>query len=317
MSEARPAGRPTARLPWLDAARGAAVLAMFVFHFIWDLGHFGHIDPDFPYTKGVKDFGHAIAFAFLFIAGVGLVLAHGGGIRWRAFARRLLIVAGAAALVSAGTYVAFPQNYVFFGILHCIAAASLLAAPFLTRAGPAALAGAILAGAAPLLFSGPLFDAPLLRWIGLSTAMPFTNDYRPLFPWSGALLLGVAAAKFCGARVGAPAGAGFSGRSGRGLRLLGRHSLLLYLLHQPVLFALFSAAAAIAPATDEKTAPGFIPACETQCVSAGGAESFCRAACLCTAETIVKRRALDAAADAAERQRRVDDIARECARRAE
>ena len=51
--------------------------------------------------------------------------------RWPAYWRRFLIIAGAAALVSVGTYFVFPGAFVFFGILHCIAAASLVALPFL------------------------------------------------------------------------------------------------------------------------------------------------------------------------------------------
>ena len=42
------------RVGGLDAARGLAVVAMFAFHFIWDLGHFGYIDAEIPYSKGVK-----------------------------------------------------------------------------------------------------------------------------------------------------------------------------------------------------------------------------------------------------------------------
>lgn len=176
-----------ARWAGLDAARGLAVVAMIAFHLIWDLGHFGYVDANFSYSTPVKAFGHAIAFAFLFIAGVSLVLAHRGGIRWPAFWRRFAIVAGAAALVTLGTYVAFPGAYVFFGILHCIAAASLLAAPFLAVPWPFALATALFIGVAPLLFCDDFFNAPWLQWVGLSTGDVLTNDYRPLLPWSGAM----------------------------------------------------------------------------------------------------------------------------------
>jgi len=48
MSEATPA-----RIVALDAARGAAIVAMAAFHLIWDLGNFGYIDRDFPYSIGV------------------------------------------------------------------------------------------------------------------------------------------------------------------------------------------------------------------------------------------------------------------------
>lgn len=314
------------RLTGLDAARGLAVLAMFAFHFIWDLGHFGYIDADFPYSPGVKAFGHGTALAFLFIAGVSLVLAREKATGWRGFRRRLLIVGGAAALVSAGTYLAFPPAFVFFGILHCIAAASLLAAPLLFLPWAAALFAAVAAGAAPLIASNALFDAPAWWWTGLSTFTPLTNDYRPLFPWAGALFLGVAAMKLWRARGGAGGLSlpGFGERVGvRGQRafaifptkplaLLGRHSLPLYLVHQPLFFAAFSALALLSAPLAEDGTQDFAAACAAQCAATGGTAATCRAACACTAEEVARRGALEGVADDTERARRISDIAREC-----
>ena len=311
---------PQARLAGLDAARGLAVLAMFVFHFIWDLGYFGYIDAGVPYSHGVKAFGHGTAFAFLFIAGLCLVLAREQAAGWRLFWRRLLVVGGAAALVSAGTYVAFPQSFVFFGILHCIAASSLLAAPFLFLPWPAAFVAALAAGAAPLFLRHVVFDAPLLQWVGLSTLTPLTNDYRPLLPWAGALLLGVAAMKAARALRVFPlplAGERSPAKPGRvrgrnPFAFLGRHSLLLYLVHQPALFAAFSALALLTASPPEDATQDFVAACETQCGSTGGAAATCRAACACTAEEITRRGALEGVVDEAERAGRIDEIAREC-----
>ena len=71
-------------------------------------------------------------------SGPGAIASH---MRWPAFWRRFALIVAAAALVTAGTYVAFPTSYVFFGILHCIAVASLIAVPFLFAPWPVALAG--------------------------------------------------------------------------------------------------------------------------------------------------------------------------------
>ena len=187
------------RLPWLDAARGLAVVAMVAYHFVWDLGNFDYIDRHFPYTLGFKSVGHGIALSFLFIAGVSLVLAHERDASFRPFWRRLARIVAAALLVTLGTYLVFPEAFVFFGILHCIAAASLLAVPFLFLPWPAALLAAAAAFLAPHFLTSPFFDAPWLSWLGLSTIEPTTNDYQPLLPWSGGVLAGVAFAKFPGA----------------------------------------------------------------------------------------------------------------------
>ncbi|MGD9658554.1 MAG: heparan-alpha-glucosaminide N-acetyltransferase [Methylocystis sp.] len=298
----------------LDAARGLAVLAMVVFHSIWDLSHFGYAPANLPWTTPVKIFGHSIAFAFLFIAGVALVLAHRGGIRWPAFWRRFAIIAAAAALVTAGTYVAFPKAYVFFGILHCIALASLIAVPFLLAPWPVALAGGTFFLAGGEFLASPVFNADWLQWIGLSTSEPLTQDWRPLFPWAGALLLGVAAAKLPLPvyRERAEAGGGplpVNGERGW-LSFLGRHSLPIYLVHQPALFALFLGLAWLAPPAIDTT--DFVASCEARCFDEGGEGKLCHDACECTAREAVSSKALAGAKDEAERGRRLNEIAQKC-----
>jgi len=63
------------RLPVVDVARGAALLAMFGYHLTWDLAHFGYVDPQTPFSPEMRLVSHLIASAFLFIAGASLVLA--------------------------------------------------------------------------------------------------------------------------------------------------------------------------------------------------------------------------------------------------
>lgn len=325
----------------LDAARGLAVLAMIVFHSIWDLSHFGYAPANLPWSAPVRIFGHAIAFAFLFIAGVALVLAHGVQMRWPAFWRRFAIIEAAAALVTAGTYVAFPNAYVFFGILHCIALASLIAVPFLLAPWPAALAGGAFFLAGAQFLSSPAFNADWLQWSGLSTSEPMTQDWRPLFPWAGPLLLGVAAGKLPlpvnGERAGVkgegavpirktpkdsadfsvppnpqaphPNPLPTSGERGW-LTFLGRHSLLIYLAHQPALFALFLGLAYLAPPAIDAT--DFVASCEARCMEQGGEGKICRDACQCTAQEAIRSKALAGVTDEAERGRRLNEIAQRC-----
>ncbi len=296
-----------ARVVALDVARGAAVIAMIAFHLIWDLGNFGYIDGNFPYSVGVKLFGHAIAIAFLFIVGVSLVLAHTQGAGRGPFRRRLFMIAGAAGLVSLGTYIVFPQAFVFFGILHCIALSSLLAEPLLALRWPAALLAAILASLAPLMLSNSLFNPIWLSWIGLSTIEPLTNDYRPLLPWSGAVFAGIAAAGFWRERRLAPLGAGL--RVGA-MSWLGRHSLALYLLHQPALFGVFSGLALLGAAPHDEGVGAFVAACVTQCEQGGVSPAICKDACRCTAEQAMRSGSLPDLAD--ERAERINEIARQC-----
>ncbi|MGE0195007.1 MAG: heparan-alpha-glucosaminide N-acetyltransferase, partial [Methylocystis sp.] len=270
-----------------------------------------------PWSTPVRLFGHSIAFAFLFIAGVALVLAHRRHMRWPAFWRRLALVVAAAALVSAGTYVAFPKAFVFFGILHCIAVASLIAVPFLLAPWPVALAGGAFFLAGGEFLASPAFNADWLQWIGLSTSEPMTQDWRPLFPWAGALLLGVAAGKLALAVYGERAEARADPAPTRGARtwlpFLGRHSLLIYLAHQPALFALLLGLAILAPPAVDTTE--FVASCEARCMEQGGEGNICHDACQCTAQEAIRSKALAGVTDEAERGRRLNEIAQRCVAR--
>jgi uncharacterized membrane protein len=295
----------------LDAARGLAVVAMVAFHLIWDLAHFGYIPHAVPWSAPVKAFGHSIAFAFLFIAGVSLVLAHKDRVDWRAFWRRFGIVAGAAALVSLGTWLVFPAAFVFFGILHCIAAASLLSLLFLRAPWPATLAAGMLCFAAPFVIASPAFNAPWLQWLGLGTTEPFTQDWRPIFPWAGAMILGVGVARFSTRRT-ADAGEDAPRIHAPGekkLAFLGRHSLLIYLIHQPLLFGLFTAALHFAPPPPD---PAFMAACEKSCGEEGSPASVCRNFCACTAEAAERDKKIRAATDRESRMKRLQELADGC-----
>lgn len=211
---------------------------MLAFHIVFDLQMFGHL----PYGTTLHPvfYWHArlVAGSFLFLAGFSLWLAHGAGIRWPAFWRRWLRLVAAAALVSLATYAALPDYFVYFGILHCIAASSLigllvLRLPALAVAG---LGAAIMA--ASYILPDPAFNAPLLRFLGLATEPALTVDFEPLFPWVGPFLLGLASARLAEQSGLLPWLALPETRLVRRLAWPGQHSLALYLIHQPILIAL-------------------------------------------------------------------------------
>lgn len=273
------------RLPAVDMARGGALLAMFAYHLTWDLAHFGYVDPQTPFAPAMRLFSHLIASVFLFVAGASLVLARREPFAWTAYWKRFALVAGAAALVTAASFRLFPQAPILFGILHCIAAGSLLALPFLFLPWPAALAAALAVAVLPFLVASPAFDPPWAQWTGLGAGLPDAMDFRPLAPWAAPLLAGVAAMAFAAPRGGRELLAGVSGasRSGRILAFGGRHSLLIYLVHQPVFFGVLTAAAWVFPPPGPADEAPFRTSCERQCASSGAAADFCIAACACTA----------------------------------
>jgi uncharacterized membrane protein len=120
------------RIAAVDVARGVALVAMAIYHFCWNLEMFGYLEPGTANSGLLKVFARSIATSFLFLVGFSLVLATAGGIRWGDYFKRLAMVAGAAALISVATYFATPNAWIFFGILHHIAALSIIGLVFVS-----------------------------------------------------------------------------------------------------------------------------------------------------------------------------------------
>jgi uncharacterized membrane protein len=223
----------------IDGVRGLAIAGVVLFHIVWDFEFTGLISG-FAFHPIWLAFGHVLAGTFMFLVGVSLVLAHGREVRWRSFLKRVGIVALGAVIISIATWFAFPQNFIYFGILHAIAMASLVAIMFLRLPTLVTIAVALFFFLARDVVSSDAFNSRWLAWIGLFTSAPPSNDFVPVFPWFGLTLLGVAAARLV-------FGADGTMRSipdlGNGLMVrafvwMGRNSLVIYLVHQPVLLAI-------------------------------------------------------------------------------
>ena len=225
----------TSRIPAIDAARGVAIIAMVAYHFCFDLRYFGITHSDFEHDPRWLAARSLILGSFMLIAGVSLVLASrnvDANRRWLAHVAKIGV---AALLVTAASAAMFPQSFIWFGVLHAIAVSLLLARPFVSKPVLAAIAGIVVLWAGMTL-DHPAFDSRALGWIGFMTAKPMTEDYVPLFPWAGVLLLGIAVGnRLLHVQFAPPAALG---RLPRWFRLIGRHSLAIYLVHQPVLIGL-------------------------------------------------------------------------------
>jgi uncharacterized membrane protein len=308
-------GEGKSRIGLIDVARGGALAAMAIYHFTWDLEFFGYIEPGTTAFGGWKLFARAIASSFLFLVGVSLVLAHARGIRWQPFLRRLAMIAVAAAVISLVTWFAVPGGFIFFGILHQIALASLIGLAFLRLPWPMTLIAAALVIAAPHYLRSSLFDPPLLWWVGLSSADPPSNDYVPLFPWTGAVLAGIAATKLA-ASLGLLTALSTvrPGRWAAPFTFAGRHSLAFYLIHQPVLIGSVFLFAQLAPPPARTAEGGFTSACIATCEETRGGD-FCPGYCACVLDRLQTENRLDevfAGDQDAETLARLNEIAGIC-----
>lgn len=269
------------RVALVDAARGVAILAMVAYHVAWDLWYFGFVGGDLTAEPGWIFFQRAIVTSFLLLVGIGLALGHADGIRWRPFWRRFAVLFGAAVLTSIGTYIAFPEYFVYFGVLHAIALFSLLGLAVLRWPWwlVALLGAAIIALAVVVPASAMMMQRPL-SWIGFWSLPPPTTDIVPVFPWLGVVLLGIALTLLLRRTALWPMLSGWrlEGPVGRVLRWLGRWSLVIYLVHQPLLFGGLSLLAQ--PPNDDVA---FVASCESSC---SGDAGFCARYCLCALEEI-------------------------------
>lgn len=229
------------RYPEIDLARGIAILMMVIFHFVFDLNFLG-IAPVEVSQGFWRYFAYATASLFLLVAGISLSISHARavnhldrtGIIWKFLFRGAGIFC-CGLLVTLATWLYVPEGFVIFGILHLIGVSVMISPLFFRfRYWNAAigiaviLLGWILAG-----IPGPY---PLL-FFGIHPVMFWSVDYTPIFPWLGLVLIGIAAGEYA-----------FPGGVRRWnlpriresavlpLTFPGRHSLVIYLVHQPLLF---------------------------------------------------------------------------------
>lgn len=298
------------RYPSIDALRGIALAAMIVYHAAWDLDHFGYAQWALYTDWAWLAFRDAILVAFLGLSGVSLILATRGGVDWPRFVQRRALIALGAAAITAFSLAAFPGNAIWFGVLHFVAVASFIVLPARRWPWPALTALALAIFAATPLLRDPLFNQPWLHWIGLVTREPQTGDYVPLLPWLAAVYAGMALGRlfvqaaeddrfFRLARRWQP-----RGPVGRGLVWSGERSLVIYLLHQPVLVGLIVLVSAVAPpAAPPAFVEAFTDECRLSCGREGATKEACAAYCACATEVVerefgwVRLRAEDLTAD--------------------
>ena len=280
------------RVDAVDCARGVALIGMALYHLSWDLADNRLVSPMLPFSPPMRLFSHAVASAFLALVGVSLALAHRDRLNLPAFWRRLAIVGGAAALVTGASLLFAPSAPIWFGILHCIAVASLLAGSFVEAPAFASLFIGVIAIAIPFVVHAKLFEAPVLLWLGLGDALPNTLDWRPLLPWGGIVFLGLGLARLPGVMAGLASPKRWRATSGptRALCFGGRHSLPIYLVHQPILIGLVAGVAALgvfptaAPPKPDYSA--FLASCQRACVAGGRRAADCEGSCRCVADVI-------------------------------
>lgn len=220
----------------IDAARGIAVLMMIAFHFLYDLNYFAGYN--FMLSSGFwLAFARATLIIFLLLVGVSLSISYSrikgkneGSTVAKKYLKRGLRIFCYGLIITVITFIFFPQNAIWFGVLHMIGLSIIFAIPLLPKRKSAPFLGLafILMGVLLTQFTASF---PWLLWLGFMPANFYTFDYVPLLPWFGVVLLGLFFGKtFCENRKPK-----LPSEYAKPICWLGRHSLLIYLIHQPIL----------------------------------------------------------------------------------
>lgn len=228
------------RLWPIDALRGFAVLGMVFYHAMWDLSFVG-VYPGDVTLGGWRIFARSVASTFLLLVGFNLILLAARtppAVARRRWLERGLKLLGWGIVISLITWPLFGPQFIAYGVLHFIGTVLLLAPAILRLQRFSIPLAAVFLLGGPVLANRPV-DTVWLLPLGLRPPHYVSVDYFPIFPWLGVVLLGVGLgrayltyrANTLPAPSAAPAWA-------RPAVFLGRHSLTVYILHQPVIIAI-------------------------------------------------------------------------------
>jgi uncharacterized membrane protein len=227
----------------IDAFRGIAILMMIAYHVLFDLVYFGFTSTDLD-SLPVLVFLYPIGSLFLLLVGVSLTLSYNrvkqtftkGQLRVK-YLKRGCSIFGLGLLITMVTWVYPHDGFIVFGILHCIGLSILLGYVFIRSRFAAVLIGIMCIGVGVFLRVFVTVDYPWLLWVGVVPRSFYTLDYFPLLPWFGFVLLGI----FLGNRLYQDTTRKFKIKDvsefigTKLLCFLGRHSLIIYLLHQIII----------------------------------------------------------------------------------
>ncbi len=208
---------------------------MVAYHFVFDLPYFFSGTPD-PYSGIWILIARVVQYGFLSAVGLSLYLSFKKAPDYSIWLKRMEVRAfklfGVAMAITLVTWLVAPDAYIRFGILHLISVSILLGALIIPST---ALTGAafFLSLALGIYLSGSEAPYSFLIPFGLPPANFYTFDYFPLFPWFSVVLAGILLAKVF-EHLSWLQNPKWLGRF-PALEKIGQHSLLIYLIHQPIL----------------------------------------------------------------------------------
>lgn len=226
----------------IDVYRGLAIVMMVIFHMMYDLNNYHYTSIPLYSHAFWKVYREIISFLFLGLAGFCLYQEHHRGIKWKNILKREIRLLLAALAVSAGTFLYAPSSPVWFGILHFIAAASIVALGFLNKKRLCFILGVLLLATGYIgLIHESRYRIAGFEWLGFGAAALDTLEIFPFIPFFGYILCGMGIAQTTSLKNDSyyffliP-----QNFLTRFLALCGNYSLSIYMVHQLVLVGIIS-----------------------------------------------------------------------------
>lgn len=217
----------------VDIMRTTATLLMIVFHLLYDLYFLDVVPFEFATGKGWILFRWCILILFFLCVGISLQFTHGNGVEVKSWLFSTVRLITCAIAISIGSYFFIPNNWIFFGVLHFIALSYIMAIPFIRHPFIALFTGIMI------VTVGTLQLIPS-RWpfhLVFDSLPRYTNDYVQISPWFGVVLLGIYFSQTGWIRDDVMAYK-LPSVCRPWVERISRHSLGIYLIHQPILFAM-------------------------------------------------------------------------------
>lgn len=230
------------RYPEIDIARGIAVVMMVIFHIAFDLSFLGI--AGIP-VSSLPWRAFAMATAALFLLLVGISLSISAGYAKTRLSRSDFILkylkrgAGIFAIgigISIVTWIILPGAFIVFGILHLIGLSIALSPLYTGYSWQNLLAGLAMILVSPVVAA--MRGDGWLVWLGIHPPAFYSIDYTPVFPWLGVVLIGVGLGAILYPRAARRWDHEVPTLPSSPLRFLGRHSLAIYLVHQPIILGI-------------------------------------------------------------------------------
>jgi uncharacterized membrane protein len=227
-----PSSNTVSRSYEIDLLRGIAIILMVIFHFCYDLTIFGWANFSTSKDSEWIIFRAVIVSSFLLAVGMSSYLAYRKSLNKKKLIKAVSKLFAVSLFITLGSFFMHPSAWVYFGIIHFITIALPISVLFVRIPYTALIIGI---GCLLGYYSGILNLDPIWQWGVLHLGIPrHTVDLVSFFPWIGVVLIGVFVMYKELFKIKIKSNIVFNK-----FALLGQHSLMIYLIHQPILYGLF------------------------------------------------------------------------------